>query len=593
MFDISEIKGILNVVIEVEKNVKKDEKPSFGLRYDITTNLAEEISVHANGTFPTKLLEARAPNEQTAEYDYRRDNYQPVTKPIWRRAAKVINRIWNKSNYSIKYSEESTDYFTVEYPDFTSIDNYFEQVVTPHMLADPNSLLCVKPRALPEKIDENGDLIPDQSQLIEPIAVIYSSFNVIVYERGSHSLVKLNETSRLKDGARGLIFEFYDDTNIYRITQVGDKSDWTFEIDLYYAHQLGYVPVWRLPGNTKQIQDFSYNESYFSDALPHLNRAIVDESTLDISKKTQAFPILVLYKDVCKNTDCIDGRIKYYDDDKEKHLYRRCETCQGNERPSPAGILQIDIPRPGSLDAENFANIPNPPVSFQAPDPTILEFSRKEINNAEEKAFTFVGINVSDSDVIGSETALGKQIDRDEEFSFILNISNHTFALMGNVIDGIGEMRYISFESPEITEPISFQMRNEKELMIEIGLGFTDGLPEVGMKKLFREWFNLRFNLNKNKEKIVDLIFFSDRLIAKNDLMINAGLALNKWARWEVYLHDTIEILIKSQDDSFFEQEMETQKATLIALAQTQFAALVPVTTNVLTQFEQGLDVTP
>ncbi len=40
----------------------------------------------------------------------------------------------------------------------------------------------------------------------------------------------------------GIVFELYDDNSIYIIEQIGEMAEWKFNVELYFKHNLGYIP---------------------------------------------------------------------------------------------------------------------------------------------------------------------------------------------------------------------------------------------------------------------------------------------------------------------------------------------------------------
>ena len=238
-----------------QKKGMKDDDKYFCEEHEKTSEHEEELSYHSvYGVFPEKLILKAAPNETKEEFEYRKENYKQITKPSWDKAESFIYRIWNKQNYDIEWSNEDFEqYFTVDFPKYENYLSFFRDVVTKRKLSDPNAVLVVKPYYVPyTEIEEEGEvmLVPDQSEMISPYVVIYSSKDVFMYEEGEFTLVKRKEKTVVrKDGKNvkeGYWFELYDKNTIYWIKQVGKKEDYTFEIEVYYEHEYESLPAWRL-----------------------------------------------------------------------------------------------------------------------------------------------------------------------------------------------------------------------------------------------------------------------------------------------------------------------------------------------------------
>lgn len=565
--------------------------------YMLTVEHARALEVHADGRFPYELLRRRAPNEHPEEFRYRRQNYQPITTPTWEKAEKTVNRVWNRNNFKVVWDdddstpteEKAQTYFETIYPEYKSIYSYFENVITPFNFKDPNAVVVVKPRTIPTKRDVNGDEVIDDTELLEPIAFLYESDRVLEYSQGVFVLALTSERVKLSDDAKGErsghVYEFYDDQSIWRLVETGTKTERKIIIELLIEHKLGFLPAWRLSGKPQALDERTINMSFFSAALPYLNLAVIDASTLFMSKHAHAFPQRWEIVNPCVAQGCDRGRI--YSDDRTTHT--ACTTCHGTggvTAQSPLGTMQIRTPDKTD-DPDVFASIPTPPFGYEEPSDTIMKFLRDEINTGEEKAFMFININVSNTQIQGGETATKIIIDREEMFAFLLKITNAVYDLLGNVINAAGHMRYdnsdIQFKMPEITKPQEFRIRNQEELTAEIARAQESGSPDTIIKELLKELYEIRFNLVANRDAMINLIFFTDRALTKSDLDINAGISIGTFAKWEKVLHDSIEIFIKDaviENKDFFEMDLVDQRTKIQELAQAQAILIAPAPTG-------------
>src|ERR1044072_2147116 len=124
---------------------KPDEKiPAFNSVYVDSVEMRDKIAVHSElNVFPWKLFKKKAPNEDPAQFEYRKENYEPSTTPYWNKAQNAINRIWNRQNFEIHWESETgegtaKEYYTEDYPSYGSVVNYFESIVTRQKINDPN-----------------------------------------------------------------------------------------------------------------------------------------------------------------------------------------------------------------------------------------------------------------------------------------------------------------------------------------------------------------------------------------------------------------------------------------------------------------------
>ena len=572
-------------------NTKVEVKPfPFTNIYIESVEMAQDISVHSDfNVFPEKLFRSKAPNENPDEFKYRKAIYQPITFPYWNKAVNQANRIWNKQNYAIVWDEEIDEdivsFFETDFPKYKSFVSYYKDIFTRWKINDPNALITYRPKSLPEKTietEEGQKEVFDSSKLIEPMPFIYGSEKVIGFEEGVFAFVLTDQKSLLNHGNRkvkeGLVLELYDDTNVYFVVQKGKKSDWEFDIMLYYKHDLGKLPAEKLKGIPKQRGESVLYQSYFYPAVPNLNIALCTHSTLDMSIYTHAFPQRWEYVDKCNAPGCIDGRIRDFDHpDKEKD----CSKCNGTgttNKHSPTSAFQVKTPT--ALD-KSGAEIAMPPFGYVAPDSQILEFSYNKVRNDIAQAFVFINIDISSSNVKGSETALGKQIDREELFNFLLQFSSEVFDSVRFGINCMGRMRYgTSFDMPKIKEPVTFSIRNEADLTTEITVAKDANIPDIAIRNLLEEYLNSRFAKSDKTRNLIKLAFFTDRLITQNMTEIAQGIAVGTIKKYEAILHSSLITFIDeatNEDKGFMDKDIAAQKEILVQKAKDKEAELTEV----------------
>jgi len=558
MYNEVEINKILQRILEIKKNFRQPSKdsdlryPAYNPTYNESVELYEKIAVHAEGKFPSLMFRKKAPNEDDEVHKYREYIYKPRTMSLWERGLATIQRIWNENNYSISAWDESPkdampkDYFLKDYLGYNSIINYFQSIVTDWKLKDANAVLAVKPRMIPLKNDSNSDLRFDDTKLIEPVAIIYRSEQIMSYDE-SHLFVLTDQKSEVIAGDKkvndGLIFEFYDNKNIWTIAQTGEKTDNKFQIEIYYNHSLNYLPCWKLKGKSLQrLNDILYY-SYFMSAVPNLDAVTCNYSNLDMSFYFCVYPHKWEIVEKCNVKGCVNGMV--YVDGKEV----ACKNCAGTGKmkmTTPTGVTQIQM---GTNISPGAGDVPIPPFGFVSPQTESLRLIKEQIQQDIAESFSFLNINVSPSNVVGSETALGKMIDREELFSFLLRISGELFELLNNTVKAIGKMRYgEKFVMPEIKPPVTFEIRSEKELIEEINQAREAKLPLPAFKMLIAEWIRKRFNNNMYIEKIIDIAFRYDSLITFTEQEIAVKLGSKQIELWEVVLHKDIYKYLEAMD---------------------------------------------
>lgn len=586
------ISGVADLLRHNEKQRKEESKRAFSPVYRQSVEMAQKISVHAKyGQFPHKLLAAKAPNQDPAEWEYQKRIYPvpSITMPYWYKALGALNRIWNDNNWSIIWMEEDAGedsaqkYFEREYPKYGSYEAYHKEIYLTKKINDPNSVAAYRPLYLPTRDAENEDgeieTVFDDTQLPVPVEVIFPSENVVQFIDGLYFIGILNENSIVTVGGKkeqtGLILELYDSDNIYRIAQYGNKKDYTFDIALYYTHNIGVLPARKLKGRPEEVDGHVLYYSHFLPAVSMLDEAVRNFSTEQMSIYSQAFPVRWQYTDRCDEAGCISGYIQTIDEGEAKK--ELCHSCKGTGKKSkisPTGVLEMDA---GGRLQEGDKELPTPPMGWVSPSPEILTFLSEKYQSQIRSAFAMLNIELSTSDSKGSETALGKMIDREEFFSFLKAISDEVFEAFEFGINIMGIMRYGErFVPPQMVYPRNFQIRNDYEITEEISKAKSAGLPDIAIRELLEQWIHLRFNKNANVGKIVEFVFKVDRLVAKSDVDINAGISLGTVAKWEKILHDSIYTFIAQSADEISDETFDVMKNKLESLAKDKAAEIAP-----------------
>lgn len=563
MLTIDDIIAMVDEVVDIMRHNERtndENKIAYRPTYWKEYNMAEAQEVHALGKYPDHLFDRKVPNETEQQKEYRRLSFESTTMPIWNKAVQAVQgRVWNAANYSIQWpDEDQRDYFTVDYPDHGSLVQWFQKIRLPKKLYDANAVQVIMPKMLPLREDEDGNLINDDTQLIEPECIIYHSEDVLHRDR-QHIMLLTDERSVVmyngKPKQSGLVFLIIDDTNYWKAVQVGKQIDYQFVVDVYYEHNLGYIPAQLLGGVPKEKHGTAYYQSYFWPAVGDLNTALYDESTLSLAKIANIYPERW---EVVEECYVCQGNGYTYDDEGEQ---TDCDLCSGSgyrQRPHPLNALTVKLP--DRLD--DRPTPPMPPAGYLEKDMESPKFLRDEILRKKEDAFAHINLDVSTRP--NGQTATEKKIDREELFSFLLTISSEEFKALDFTIDTIGRLRHGEQWNDDIIidPPKDFTIRSYKELTEEIAEARKSNLPLAAQRKLLNEYNSTRFNNDNLMAAETALIYAADRLAGlTNEETIKQYLA-GAVSLAEVVLHTSIDSFIEQiteQDDLFYEKERQAQ----------------------------------
>lgn len=578
--------------VQVLKDTAEKKTPDFNPIYCESIEFKKRVSVHSEiGKFPEVLFKKRAPNQTKEEFEYIEANHKTITFPIWSRFIGVLNRIWSDQNWSIKWpagSEETQQYFEKEIPKYENFESFFKNIITPLKQNDANAVLCVKPYDIPLKKTSEGDLLTDSegrflvddTQKIRPFPAIYNSGQVISFESGEHGLFLTDEKVNVQYGngnrKMGFVMEYYDRNNIYKIIQIGKYIDFTYKIIKYWSHNLGYLPSWKLKGVPLLKEGQILYQPHFMCAIESLDSALLDNSYLMAIKAGAAFPHKFEMVDECEFTNesgsCVDGKI-YINGN-----MTTCPSCNGsgNKKPSILGVYQIR--RPARQDGNTNVSAP---FGWVAPAFEPMEFLRQEIELHKNEALSILNLQSSVTNAQGSDTALGKIIDREELFSFLLSISNQLFEIFeksGNAIIDMREGK--ESDKPEVSYPKNFSIRNENDITAEIAQAKAAGAPDIAIRALLIEYMNVRFNTDSGTTEITDLAFIADKIITLSSIEIANKILSKTVAPWQDVLHTSLYSFISESvenDPNFFDKPMKEKVKILEDMAKAMLLQISPV----------------
>lgn len=552
---------------------KKSDREYFDETHKEISELEERVSYHSEfGKFPDDLFVKACPNQTPEEFEYNKETYRQKTKASWDKAVSSTFRIWNKQNYSIEYkNEEQKNYFTFEYPNYGDFEKWFRDNVHPLKLSDPNAVLAVIP--IIPMIEDGEEYKVDQSQPISPYCELFDADDVWVFN-DNYVMLESEEKSLVtykgKQVKEGLIFFVFDEMNIYRVEQFGEKDKYQFEYYLFYEHGWEYIPCFKLEG----IPSNGIYHSYFMGAIPFLEDAILTDANFRAVKHRLAYPTRWYYSDKC-NECSGHGFIENYESGRKD----TCHICKGSgKRMTFSPFRDYEIPMPENMVGADTTQLPTPPFGSDSPDTTALEFLRAEFDKLVEDGFAAVNIEVTNK--VNGQTATESKIDREEFFSLLTKIASELFDLMQNAFDAMGWMRWGSgYERITVNKPAEFTIRSAESLTNEFKTAMDSRLPSPYLKKVLSENLRVRFSGDEELRKVMEVAAVVDPFITLDDISLNLKKSNGLVALWEAVLHDRVYTFIQEElilNPSFLEQDINVIRAKLEEKAKSKAAELTP-----------------
>lgn len=622
-----QIQTILKNFIEVYKsrvNYKEggSQKPKeYWNGYQYSVDQYEAIEPHAVGSvYPEKIFRERAPNQDKKQADYIKANYKPITLPVFQDTVNTVSRAFTEQNWSLKILAEKSDAFDAEerfdkyvengIPVYQSFKNWAKSMLPTLKLKDPNGIIAIRPLTLDYLRNEANEIVVDQggrpvlsNELLKPVPIYYSCRHIVGQDLGNWYLVKTDEKSNVKVGNKivqdGLVLDLYDSRFVYRIEQTGDKDKLKFA-DPYvlYEHNLGYVPCIKLMGIPLLFDETLVYNSPFATAVGLLDLVLLDQSYLQISKATSAFPFMVSIGEPCTfeqgENRCSDGLIW----NGEKNTV--CPACNGagiRSRFSPTGQLLV---RPKTSISDGDTGLTGKYLEFVSPSMETLEFLRREINFQTDKARQILHLNTSDQAVnVGEAKTATESISRNRAtHAFIQPISDQIYTIIAFCLKTMGEIRYgEAFGGFELNAPTTFDINTPADYLSIITEGVTAGVPP---HVTYQNLYNYAYSINKSNSEVVkmlDLIFAADKILTLSSADIMARLANGTIEKYQDVLHTSapqlIQMLVGTWTPTelyptFFDQPIELQVAQLEEAAAAEIAErkdpLETVVNNLLNQ---------
>jgi hypothetical protein len=514
--------------------------PEYWPGYNYAAKMYDSILPHTRpDIYPAHLLSVRAPNQTDAQAEYIKANYKPTTLSVFEDFKATISRAFADQNWSIRYSPELEPifgedtfqrYVNQEIERFGSLEAFVKTMLPTLKLIDPNGIIAIEPEDVDTIENEDGEEIIS-NELIKPMPEYYSCKSIVGQKYGEYYMVITDDKSEVRNGSKseksGIVLEIYDTMNIWKVYQTGKKADYTFsEPVLYYSHNLGYVPAQKLQGMPQLVGGEINFQSPFITAVPLLDQVILDESYLQISKATSAFPFMVALGEICEFTDregnkCQDGQIF----DPINGGYRTCSSCNGSgvkSRFSPTGMLLI---KPKTALSEGDSALSGEYLKFVSPPMDTLNFLRIEIEQQMAKARRILHLPSSDeTGTIGeASTATGSLNKLRALYAFIKPISDQLFNLYEFCLVTMGRMRYGDFfGGVNLVYPTSFDISTPSDYLAVISEGVKAGVPPSITFSNVYNYIKAIHYTDEETSAVYELILNADELL----LMSSADIAL-------------------------------------------------------------------
>jgi hypothetical protein len=597
----------------ITKQRASTQYPEYWSGYNYAAKMYDSILPHSRSdVYPEHLLSVRAPNQTDAQAMYIKANYKATTLSVFEDFRSTISRAFADQNWSIRYNEELDERFgdetfqrfvNNEIEKFGSLEMFIKNMLPTLKLVDANGIIAIYPDDIEYLDDEEFEEPVIGNELLRPMPTYYNCKNIVGQKFGEYYLVISDYHSYVKVGSKteesGIVLYLYDQNAIYKIEQTGKKSEMTFgEPMLYFQHNLGYVPCIKLMGAPQLINDEIAFQSPFITAVPLLDQVVLDESYLQMSKATSAFPFMVALGEICEFVDregnrCNDGQIF----DPINGGYRTCGSCSGSgvkSRFSPTGMLLI---KPKTSVSEGDSGLSGEYLKFVSPPMDTLTFLRTEIEQQMAKSRRILHLPSSDeSGTIGeASTATGSLNKLRSLYAFIKPISDQLFTIYEFCLVTMGKMRYGDlFGGVNLVYPTSFDISTPSDYLAVISEGVKAGVPPSITFSNVYNYIRAIHYTDEETSAVYDLIINADELLLMSNADILARLASGSVEKWQDVLHNSGPQLIMELIRDFIPTEgaarfLDQPMSDQITQLRAKAAEKIAVTLDPIQQAQQTL----
>jgi hypothetical protein len=345
---------------------------------------------------------------------------------------------------------------------------------------------------------------------------------------------------------------------------------------LYFTHDLGYVPCKKLMGTPQMIGSELLFQSPFTTAVPLLDQVVLDESYLQMSKATSAFPFMVALGEICEFTDregnrCDSGQIF----DAIGGGYRTCPSCSGagvKSRFSPTGMLLV---KPKTSMSEGDSGLSGDYMKFVSPPMDTLNFLRTEIDSHIAKSRQILHLPSSDSTgTIGeASTATGSLNKMRALYAFVKPISDQLFSIYEFCLVTMGKMRYGEyFGGVTLVYPTSFDISTPSDYLALISEGIKAGVPPAVTYANVYNYIKAVNYTDDQSSAIYELIVNADELLLMSSADVLARIGNGTIEKWQDVLHQSAPQLIMELMRDFVPT---TDNPTFISLPMSEQVTLL------------------
>lgn len=513
---------VKEIFIEIEKRYRGGGMPSL-----------KSLSKFYNDEFPKEIYKTRHPNLLEDELKYIKENYRNPIKADFGQALVVLKTIFNKNNFLINSNNEEV----LEYFEKFKIFEFFKNIYLDGVIIEPESMLTFNIEIEEVEFTQSGNLveqqrIPFKPYLVTPDKLLYTDKKNIAYKIKGNSDFNYVIISKENESIR------YTQYNYNNSSKEKTNISLIFNIEAEFKR--------KADGDKKIIDNELEIFSYFERSVPTLKEIIFNSIDRSIIEARNNYPREWEYSNTCDV--CSGSGTEGFCDNAEDCT--ECKKCKGTGHVNTSGILRKQlIPFPNALQentvAPPFAGFVTPPIEPQ-------RYLTERIKEDRKKAFDWLGIDNSSSDVKGSETALGKAIDREKQYAVLSSIASDIEYTMNWFLKNWSKLMFNVEDVIFVASKNQFRIVSVSQQNMEFTELLNANAPEYITRSILEDLYTEMQEVEKFK--IIDKYY-----LYKPFPTIKEMVLLGMITRRAAIAHSNILNWIEQIDVENYEEEIETK----------------------------------
>lgn len=532
--------------------------------YADTVKLFEQLNNHYTGTYDKELIETRRPSESDLIKAYRKKISTSITFAPFNKVISSLQKIRKSQDYVIKFDsdipsiiteqESLENYTTLNFPKYTSLDNWIWNVCFAHHLVDSNGISLI----IPTNIEK------DDNEYYKPFPLLFRSDQILDYKEGQYYVLLSDEKHRFYSSGsfknNGLVLYYVDTEGVYKYEQI--DLNFNFK-ETPFIHGLGETPVVHLNGVVlKDIMGNKLCRSRLSPLLPRFREADREYSDLQAEVVQHIHSTYWAYdgRDCkkCKGT----GEIP-----KKGAAPIKCDSCNGHGIIpfNPYENISVKPPAAGESSA------PTPPAGYLQKQIDIAVLQDKRVH--DHIYHGLAGINCEFLAVVPLlQSGVAKEVDRAENKNFtysvcedIIRITDEHFRITalyryGGIITDEQELKSLL---PTIPIPEKYDIIPSDYIsseMLRLKQGKANPLIIAATET---EYVSKRFNTDPDLRDVVEACFTLDALSGRDEADLTIQLMNGGISKLKYTIHSNIKEYVEMAMDEnadFLKLDRKDQK---------------------------------